>query len=159
VETLWDRLKTTLADDRYVEITYLNLTRGPEDVLRRICGFLGVEYDPRMLEYDRHTSYEPPNPKLAQQWRRKMPSRDIQLVESRIADLLVARGYELSGLPPIRPSALERLYLRLQDRLARCAFRVRRYGWRLWLASVIARRVGTRGWKRRLTLRCNEIDR
>jgi hypothetical protein len=33
------------------EVRYEELTADPERVLRRLCGFLGVAWDPRMLEY------------------------------------------------------------------------------------------------------------
>ncbi len=40
----------SLEDGRYMEVSYENLTTSPETVLRRICRFLGEEFDEAILE-------------------------------------------------------------------------------------------------------------
>ena len=95
---------------------------------------------------------------LVEQWRRKLSEYEIQLLESRIGDMLAARGYELSGLPSIRISDRAEGRLRRQDRWARRRFGLNRYGLWLYLASVLSRRLRVRSWERRVRLRLNAID-
>ncbi len=40
-----------LGGDRYIEARYEDLVRGPEPVLRRICEFIELDWDPGMLAY------------------------------------------------------------------------------------------------------------
>jgi len=158
-------LRTTPATVRRDYHELVNLARyeevleRPEESLRGICDFLGVEFDPRMLAFHEDTSYAPPDPALAYQWKRKLSETDLRLVEARIGPMLTERGYELSGLPPLRPSFLRRLWLRTQNRLYRASYRRKRYGLRLWLTAVLAERLGLRGLERRTQLKLNEIDR
>ena len=68
---------------------------------------------------------------------------DIQLAESRISEMLVERGYELSGLPlldDLRRREAED-WLAIQDRIWRARFRMRRYGLPLFATDYLARRL------------------
>ena len=40
----------SLGDGRYLEVSYENLTTSPMTALRRICGFLGVDFDEAILD-------------------------------------------------------------------------------------------------------------
>ncbi len=40
-----------LGGDRYIEARYEDLVRDPEPVLRRICEFVALDFDPAMLTY------------------------------------------------------------------------------------------------------------
>ena len=42
--------------DRYLEVRYEDLVADPEAVLRRICAFIDLPWDPRMLRYHEHAS-------------------------------------------------------------------------------------------------------
>jgi hypothetical protein len=72
--------------------------------------------------------------------------------------MLVARGYELSGLPVRAPSAVGLAWLRVHDTLARWRFRTRIHGVRLFLAEVLTRRLGIDTWAKPLQRRIEEID-
>jgi hypothetical protein len=157
-ERTWQRLRAKLAPGQWTDVTYEELVTSPEPVLARLCTFIGVEFDGAMLDYSRHSRYERPDPKLIGQWRHKMTEREVQLVESRIGDMLVERGYSLSGFPCIRTSAATRLWLGLRSRLGRAIFRVGRYGSGLFLQELVARRLGMRPWQRRLKVRMNQIE-
>ena len=115
--------------------------RQPEKVLSEICHFLGVDYDARMLCYPDKETYSRPDATLAHQWRRRLPSRAVRRAESVQADMLVARGYELSGLPRLEIGRLEAALLQIHCRLSRMAKRLRRQGLGLFLAGFVARRV------------------
>ena len=103
-ENLWDQVQARVPAGRRVEIRYEDLVTTPERSLQAICELLGTEFDDRMLAFE-HPSYGPPDPSLAEQWRHRLSVAELQLVESRVADLLVDRGYELSGERLIRIGA------------------------------------------------------
>jgi hypothetical protein len=71
--------------------------------------------------------------------------------------MLVERGYELSQLPPIDTSAIEQK-LKLEDWLRRKLFRVRHYGLHLVTTDFVSRRLGFKGWQKRVQVRLNAID-
>jgi hypothetical protein len=88
---------------RYLEIGYGDLVTDPQRTLRETCEFLGLEFDPAMLEYHRATDAgtlrdhprlaEPPTPGL-RSWREEMAPRQVELFESVAGDLLSDLGYE-----------------------------------------------------------------
>jgi len=157
-ERLWEELRPRLSEDRWTEIRYESLVAAPEPALESICSFLGLAYDPAMLEYDRSTTYDRPDARLTSQWKRKLGERDLALLEARIGPMLRARGYEPSGVDAadVGPAQVRRL--RRQDRWARRLFNVRRYGLPLWLASAAARRIGPASWRRAVQRRMNQVD-
>lgn len=157
-EALWARVAGALASGRCIEVRYESLIQDPRGTLEAICGFVGVPYSPQMLEYADQSSYRPPDQSLIAQWRRKLSARELQLVESRIAKMLVERGYELSGQPPLRVTALMRCRLRVQDYLYRKWFRLRRYGLPLLVCFFLARKLGRRSWQERLQRRIDQIN-
>jgi len=155
-ERLWSALQERVPAERRLEVRFEDLICHPETELERVCAFLGISYDPAMLRYPESTSYERPNPSLTQQWRKKLSPREIQLVESRVGDLLEARGYAPSGEPARPPGALERMWLQLQDRAARIRHRVRIFGLRLFVADLVSR-AGFPRWHHDVKLRLNAV--
>ena len=72
-ERCWDALVSRLSTDRFIEVRYENLVARPEDELSRICKWIGVSFDPEMLEYQTTAiQYPKPNPALAYQWKKKL---------------------------------------------------------------------------------------
>lgn len=139
------RLAASVDNRRIHTLKYEDLLRTPEAELMRLCAFLGVPYDPAMLNYPNHTTYGPPDARFIEQWRRELTPREIALVESKAGDMLVERGYERSGGAPVSPRAAERVRLRLEDRLGRWREEVRRYGLFLTVLSKVSRRLGHKG--------------
>jgi len=101
-----------IGPDRYREIRYEDLVGDPEPVLRDVCEFFALDYEPAMLEYHaradevldglRYTHHvqgirRPPS-QTGRDWRTTMPPRDVQLFEALAGDLLDELGYERSGL-------------------------------------------------------------
>jgi hypothetical protein len=74
-----------------------------------------------------------------------------------MAELLLARGYELSGQPPALPTPSEQLALLVQDRLGVARARMRSLGPRLWAESVLASRVGGKAWRGAVNDRINLV--
>jgi len=156
-EQTWGRLIDQADPSRRIEVRYEDLVRDPDRALRPVCAFLGVDYEPGMLEIGATTTYERPDPSFAEQWRRKLTDAEIRLVESRVGDLLASRGYEPSGLPHLQVSWRRRALLNVHDRIGRLRFRIDRFGPRLWLADLVARRFGLSSLRVRTTRRMNEI--
>jgi hypothetical protein len=99
--------------ERFVNVTYEELTSRTEDTMRRLCAFLGVTYSPSMLEY--HKSEEARRaaessalwgnvvkPVMADNTRkflREASEEDISIFESVAGDVLDALGYERVYVP------------------------------------------------------------
>lgn len=157
-ERLWDSLALRLPAERRIELSFESLVRDPSRELSRVCEWLGVEFDAKMLEYWRSSSYERPNPAMIGKWRNELAEQDVRLVESRIGPMLERRGYELSGLPPIQVSSAFARRLRWHDRARRAKHRLRRYGVPLVVAEFIARRGNLMSLGAPVRLRMNAID-
>ena len=157
-ETLWDELRGKLSTSDYCEIRYEDLIREPRKVLTEICEFIGVEFDERMFRYAETSTYELPDPKLVHQWKVKASEEEIRIMEAKMGEILVRRGYELSGLPELRVD--ERLAHRLEkeDRQARRRFRINRYGFMLLAMENLSRRLPFRPFHSHFSARIDEID-
>lgn len=156
-ETLWEELQQRLPEQRYVEITYEGLIAEPSQVLTQLCEFIGVAYEPEMLDYTQNSNYTVPDPKYIGQWRRKLSEHEIQLVESRASHLLERRGYELSGLPPLEVTSSLEKRLRLQDWWGKVQGRAERLGWPLVIEDFLTRKLGSKERQKQVTLRINAI--
>lgn len=139
-EVEWEGYREKVSS--WIEVRYEDLVADPVGQLTRICRFMGVEYSDRMFDYAKHTSYRMPDVSLVAQWKRKLSRRDVQLLEERIGDRLVSRGYALSGCPGISVSAIEKACLRVHSKMGTLAFRVRRYGVHLVIRGLLARKLG-----------------
>ena len=90
---------------RYLEVRYEDLIADVTSVLRRICAFAGLEYEPTMVDYARSVDVsakphqqrltQPPTPGV-RDWRRQMPPADVAAFERVAGDLLHELGYETS---------------------------------------------------------------
>jgi Sulfotransferase family len=95
--------------DRYGELRYEDLVSDPEASLARLCGVLGLEFDPAMLAYhqepdagtlrDHPKLAEPPTPGL-RSWREQLPPRQAEFFEAIAGDLLAELGYERAHPSP-----------------------------------------------------------
>lgn len=103
------RFGARIGPARYVELRYEDLVAAPEERLREVCGFLGLEFEPGMLEY--HRDVDPgrlqDHPRLAEpprtdvrRWRDQMEPGDRELFEAIAGGLLARLGYERSSGPP-----------------------------------------------------------
>lgn len=99
--------------ERFINVTYEELTSRTEDTMRRLCAFLGVTYSPSMLEY--HKSEEarraaessalwgnvvkPVMSDNTRKFLREASEEDISIFESVAGDVLDALGYERVYVP------------------------------------------------------------
>lgn len=158
-EGCWDALVPHLDSDQFVELHYEHLVTRPESELARVCAFIGVEFDPLMLEYQKTArQYPPPDPKLARRWTSKLAPGDVALVESRTGSLLERRGYQPSGVPPVRVGATRHALLLGDARVRRLRGRISRYGAGVVFLDVCGRRLGFNRAASRARLHINATD-
>jgi len=150
VEILWERMSHKLPVERQISVKYEVLARDPEYELRRITDFLGLIYDPAMLQ-----GYDPRQAESAGKWRNADPA-DLSAAEHVAARWLLQNGYFLSGT--VRPpSIIRRAALRIQHDMVVAKRQRELFGTRMWLKGVLTRRLGSKKAKNRLTRRQNEI--
>jgi Sulfotransferase family len=146
-EKTWADLSRRTPSVSGIEVRYEELVRHPHEVLTNLCEFIGVPFNTAMFNYADRSSYEFPSPRFAEQWRTKVSPGEIALVEARIADMLVARGYELSGQPRQSITPWKDLYYRAQSWLRVMEFSRRRYGTPYVLARAVVKRIGPDSWR------------
>jgi hypothetical protein len=146
-EVLWSRLRRELPPDRWTEIRYETLVTQPEATLTGLCDFLGIPFDRAMLNYPNDTIYGAPSPHAIGRWQCRLSPDSVRLAEARIGDMLVELGYEHSGLPRLELSPQMESRLHWHDRFYRALFRWLKHGTRLFLADLVARRLGSRSWR------------
>jgi len=157
-EQQWDRLEPTLSKVQFTEVRYEELVTDATQVLVRLCDFIGVPFSEKMFDYAKTSSYSLPSSDRIGQWKSWLSPTEIQLAELTIGEMLQRRGYAPSGLPRIRLSRLQRIVLRLQDRIFRAAFQRRRLGNALYLSDFLARRLGMVKWKAHTQRQINAIE-
>lgn len=153
-EAGWDAAEVD--ETKVLTVYFEKLMANLEEELTRICTFLGIEFEPTMLSYYKNTSYGPPDPTIAQKWRKKADPREVALIEGRCAALLEARGYELAGAPAF-PTRSEQARLSMQNRLVRWQHNIHRYGFPLFAGHHLARLLGLKGMARKLDERQEAI--
>lgn len=157
-ERLWDKIGNQIPKERILEITYEELVCQPVQTLDRICQFLGMSYHPAMMTYPQTSTYELPDSKYVGLWQYQFNKRQIQLAEARISEMLVARGYRLSGLRRLKVDAKIQLQLKIQDRLSRIRSRIQRYGLPLMVLDWLSRRLPLPNFRKRIKFHLNQIE-
>ena len=140
-EETWSELCAKVPPEKRLELIAEELVCDTRNQLERICRFIGTEYDSKMMDYVDDTTYSAPKPELTNQWKRKLSDREIRIIESRVGDMLVERGYELSGLPMKKIGPLEKSWLFYHHKVSKWKFRIRRYGFGLFVADIISRKI------------------
>jgi hypothetical protein len=156
-EQQWDDLRSQIDPQRFTEVRFEDLAAHPTEELTRLCSFLGIPYDAAMLSYPEHSTYDAPDPKLTYQWKRKLSVRDVQLVESRVGDVMESRGYPLSGLPRIEVDAAEQKRLDRQNYWYKVKHRVNFMGPSLFTADYLARRIAPPAIRRMVQRRVDAL--
>lgn len=110
---LWKRRVTAgltagraLSAGRYLEVSYEQLVADPRSQVAAICGFIGMRFEPEMLDYGEKSRDEVLsraahyNPRLtegplaeARAWQEQMPASSVESFEAVAGDLLSDLGY------------------------------------------------------------------
>jgi hypothetical protein len=129
-----------LGQRRYLELRYESLVEDTAAALRRICSFVGLDYDDGMLGYVGQTDSarkehqqrlnEPPRVGV-RDWSTEMPDADVAAFEAVAGDLLADLGYAVTT--------------RGRDRARLAAYRAKTGAWR----AVGALTARSPLWRRR----------
>lgn len=129
-ETVWDRMAHKLAAERRISVRHEALTSQPEAELRRLTDYLGLPFEPAMLEQRGLPIHAD-----AGLWRKTNPA-ERAAAEHRAARWLLHNGYFLSGT--VRPpSALRRVALGARNRMVIASRRRALLGTKAWLKSCL----------------------
>ncbi|MFG0299002.1 MAG: sulfotransferase family protein [Phycisphaerales bacterium JB047] len=137
----WESAKERIPDDCRTIVRYEDLLRNPQLELSKCAELLGLDYSPAMLSFHESSSYDMVNPKLAEQWKRKMPPRCAELIDWRCAQAMANYGYQRSSMSPRPPTTFERFSLRLRNKTKRIKWRMNQYGPYLVAAWSIAKHL------------------
>jgi hypothetical protein len=132
-----------IPQDRVLTLKFEDLMGDIEARLTDVCAFLGVPFSPAMLDYHLDTTYGPPDPRLAEQWRRKASPHEVALLEAKCGDMIAGLGYAPGGAPH-HPGAVERAALHARNTGLRWRSSVRRFGLPLLVATRLSRWIGPR---------------
>lgn len=101
--------ESALGKDRVARVRYEDLVSSPEEEMKRLCIWLGLDFHPRMIKGGSCTfpiapkKYHPlieqaPQPSRIHAWQETLTSPQIETFESRTHDLLGYLGYEVSSM-------------------------------------------------------------
>lgn len=126
-----------LDNSNYLEVYYESLLDEPEQVLTEICRFLGIEFEPDMLQLKRssenfgdargQTSIVRAN---KQKYRKNLSQRQIQKIEQLVQKAALDHGYSLDNqsLKPRDLSRLDLTLLKAADGFNAWGFHIKRRG-------------------------------
>lgn len=154
----WQQLQQKISPNQYLQIRYEDLILSPKKVLAEICAFVGVDYHDDMLNYDQHSTYNKPDPALVAQWKTKLSTRQIQHVESKVQPLMTEHEYMLSGHQVVRIGVVEKLKLKITNKLFKWRFAVDRYGFNLQAKDKLATLLKIQSMRRQVYLQKQAID-
>jgi hypothetical protein len=155
----WKTLQNRVPSQQLFHLRYEDLIADPAGKLTAICQFLGLPYDAAMLSYPEDTSYQAPDPRFTQQWRRKLSDDEVRWVESACGELMEEFDYEPVHRSANAPSPWRRVQLALHHRSARVQFNVQRYGWPRYLRWQLAKRLPASSWRKRVMEDVEQVDR
>ena len=157
-ERSWDNLCREVPPERRVEVRFEELIEQPEAALGKVCQFLGLDYSSEMLSYPATTTYAEPSRRRADRWRTTDPET-VALIEARIHVMLSKRNYEPSGLPLPAITIKDHRRLMLRSRIHQAKKRLEEQGMILFVADLMARRLGLRRLMRWVTFQLHTIER
>jgi hypothetical protein len=154
----WKRLEPALDPSQKHQLKYEDLIRDPEGELRKICDFVGVNFDSAMLEYPDDSTYRAPDVALVEQWRTKLSDDEVRWVESICGPLMREVGYEPQYPAATGPTAIQRLKLALQNRTSRVQRNLDVYGFPLYVSWQLSKRLPSNPLQKRVLRRVQDID-
>lgn len=130
---LYEKIKG-ISPDRYIQVKYEDLVSAPEETLKRISGFLSVDYTPKMMDYDQkfkeeikkaeligdtvkqHLSmyHEGLTQKVSTEkvgiWKKELRPEDNNTIWSICEKTALSSGYEAGGCTRVSYINLKNLY-------------------------------------------------
>lgn len=149
--------EASLGRARVLRLRYEDILLRPYETIRGAADFLGLDFDPGMVEAGGFTRPvftrnehalvgRPPDRSRVDAWKASLTDREVEIFEHVTADLLFHLGYEPRfGAAAMPPTPRERFGVAINDIVGRCINRVRRNR-RKWQAR---RRIATHGASQR----------
>jgi hypothetical protein len=137
----WNLFKSKIDPSRYIEIKYENLVSEPQIEVSKICSFMGLRYEPDMLNYWKNTTYSKVDPNQKFIWKNHSKKRDIQYIESYLWDILQHGEYSLSGFSQIKVTRFKKKFIKISERWRRAATRLHKLGLFFWLIDILKNRI------------------
>lgn len=153
-ETGWD--KAGIPREQVLTVRFEDLMQDLETGLGAICVFLDLDFEPKMLDYHKTSTYGPPDPNIAQKWRKKAGRREVARIEGLAGALMDARGYDRAG-EPVVPGIFEEVALWGENHFRRWRFNIHRYGFGLFAGHHLARLIGLKSVAQRMAMRKQTI--
>jgi hypothetical protein len=112
---------------RVARVRYEDLISRPEETLKRLCAFAGIDYQPGMVEGTgfrvpaftraQHALVgQRPSPSRIDAWRGELSPRQVEIFESIAGDMLTYLGYSATYGPRAQPmSTSERMVAHLRQ--------------------------------------------
>lgn len=127
--TIAHKVGAVMGND-FLEVRYEDLVCRPEEILRRICAFIGEDYAPEMLNYSSNAeavvpseslrwhrnSVQPPDPAQLQKWKKRLSKAERVVFEQLAGETLDLFGYERERLAPTMASRALKVYYTLLRR-------------------------------------------
>lgn len=145
-EESWDA--AAVPDAQVLTLRFEDLMANLGGSLSNVCDFVRVPFSTTMLDYHHDTTYAPPDPKLAEQWRKKAKPHEVALLEGKCGALIAARGYT-PGSTPHHPGPIERSMLVLRNNIGRRRASLRRFGLPLLVGAKVTGWLGATELHRR----------
>lgn len=156
-EESWNSLRDLIAPDRFMEIRFEDVVTKPQETLQRVCEFLSLDFDQKMLDYHQNSTYSKPDTSLIYQWKRKLSADEIALVESKASVLMKSRQYEIVSSLPVNIPCTRKLHLWVNNKSGRFVSSVKRIGLVLTLLQIVTRKLGFQTLSRAVNARIDKI--
>lgn len=157
-EASWDKLAEKIQPEQAVTVYYEKLIDAPEETLKRICRFIDLPYSSVMLNYSDDSTYSKPDCSLIRQWENNFSQPEIQHVEAKASQLMLTRGFALSGHPLIRVGMVEKIVLGIQNKWFKLKHSITRYGYSLFFTEKLTRILGLETLHQQSIIKKNAID-
>jgi len=160
-------LEQRLGSDVVLRLRYEDLLEDPEGTVRRLCAFLGEDFEPAMLRY--HETQEARRgaalseswqntaaPVLrgnSGKWRGAISHEELAAIEGECGELMDLLGYDCAALaPPEPPAGRTALRWRLQNERDRVrvewrSLRHDKNHWRRWGRALLMDYLHLRTWR------------
>lgn len=122
--------RNQLKPDQWLDVRYETLVREPEDVLEKVCQFLGEEYSPDMLNFHKSTIAQrraetkdhkplghPVNDKYVSIYKELLSLRDQRIFAGVAGQELLELGYDVTVEPLVLNQQQQDLYTELDGRI------------------------------------------
>lgn len=117
-----------LFGSNYIELRYEELVTSPENVLKDICSFLGLDFNPEMLAFYKASSSElirsqemqwkaetlkPLEQKNLEKWKEELSENDAKIIESALSNEMKMLDYDFQTDTILGLSLLKRIQFRV----------------------------------------------